>query len=167
METAQTNFFQVIPNSQMYTDLRHIENSLEFGGDVIDREHMLIGIKNTIKAGYKIVPPEPELRIDDIVLYKTDSSKGIPILGRIVNIKMDGDVKIYVLKNLNALTKLGEANAEIAKQLENASKRNYDLQDQINKLYKQIPPQKIDSPPLTLNDVKKFSVWKFLRWRKL
>lgn len=103
VDNSRINFLQVIPNSQMYTDLKHIENSLEFGGETIDREHMLIGVKNTIKAGYKIVPPEPELKIDDVVLYKTDNSKGIPIVGKIVNIKMDGDIKIYVIKNVNAL----------------------------------------------------------------
>lgn len=82
--TSNANFVHVVPNSQFYTDLNQIKTTIESG--VIDVNHILVGIKNSIKMGYKIVEPEPVLVVGDVVIYKTDNCGGIPIVGKIESI---------------------------------------------------------------------------------
>ena len=48
---VSANYMHVEPNSHFYTELEHIKHSLELG---IDREDIIIGLKNTIERGYKI-----------------------------------------------------------------------------------------------------------------
>jgi len=50
-----TNFVHVEPNSQHYTDLQQILTSLQYD---MDRQHMIVGIENTIKIGYKLTLPK-------------------------------------------------------------------------------------------------------------
>lgn len=54
-----TNFVHVQENSQFYTDLKQIETSLTHN---VDRDHILIGIQNTIKMGYKLTAPQKRKR---------------------------------------------------------------------------------------------------------
>ena len=46
-----TNFVHIEPDSHFYTDFAQIEESLRLG---VSHEHMLIGIRNSIKMGYYI-----------------------------------------------------------------------------------------------------------------
>lgn len=48
---VSNNFVHTEPNSHFYTELEHIKNSLKLG---VERDHILIGLENTIKMGYKI-----------------------------------------------------------------------------------------------------------------
>jgi len=50
-----TNFVHVQPDSQYYTDLQQILTSLRYD---MDRQHMIVGIENTIKMGYKLTLPK-------------------------------------------------------------------------------------------------------------
>lgn len=50
-EKTQTNYMHIEPNSHFYTELEHIKTSLEQG---VSREHMIVGLDNTIEKGYKI-----------------------------------------------------------------------------------------------------------------
>lgn len=109
MNDTHQNFVHGEPNSQFYTDLNQIENSLQFGGVVINNDHILIGIKNTIKMGYRIIPPEsmllPVLSVNDIVIYKTDGCGGVPIIAEIKAVTNDDttghDTRlIYTLKSV-------------------------------------------------------------------
>lgn len=47
---TQTNFMQIEPNSQFYTELDQILRSLQSGA--YDREYMIIGLQNTIDRGF-------------------------------------------------------------------------------------------------------------------
>lgn len=68
------NFVQVVPDSQFYTALEQIIISLEAGSDVIDTDHIIVGLKNTIKNGYKLTAPPPPLKVGDVVVYKPKQS---------------------------------------------------------------------------------------------
>lgn len=85
-QTSSINFLQVIPNSQIYTDLKQIENSLQY---LIDKEHVLQGIRNSINQGYKIIPPIPPIAKHDYVIFSKGKSKK-PTLGQVRFITKDG-----------------------------------------------------------------------------
>lgn len=54
---SRINFLKVIPNSQFYSDLHHLETSIKYI-DILGKDHVLVGIQNTIKMGYKLVAPQ-------------------------------------------------------------------------------------------------------------
>lgn len=49
--SISTGYMHIEPDSHFYTDLAQIEESLRLG---LSQEHMLIGIRNSIKMGYSI-----------------------------------------------------------------------------------------------------------------
>jgi hypothetical protein len=59
VKASQLNFVHVQPNSQFYTDLKQIETSLMHN---MDRDHILVGIQNTIKMGFKLTAPRKRKR---------------------------------------------------------------------------------------------------------
>ena len=48
---VSTNYMHIEPDSHFYTDFSQIEESLRLG---VSRDHMLIGVRNSIKMGYTI-----------------------------------------------------------------------------------------------------------------
>ncbi|SRR5258706_11644070 len=100
-----TNIVNTESDSQFYTDLNQIENSLKYT-DIVTNDHILIGIQNTIKMGYKIISTQSALDVNDIVIYKTDNCGNIPIIAKIKAITNDDTPEneerlIYTLKNVH------------------------------------------------------------------
>lgn len=85
-QISSVNFVQLVPNSQVYTDLKQIENSLQYS---IERDHILQGIRNSINQGYTIAPPKLPIGKHDWVLYRKGNSKK-PILCQVRFIDKNG-----------------------------------------------------------------------------
>lgn len=50
------NYIQVLPNSHYWTDLNQIINGLDNAPQDMTKEYLLIGLRNTIKNGYRLKP---------------------------------------------------------------------------------------------------------------
>ena len=48
---VSANYMYIEPNSHFFGDLEQIKHSLELG---VSREHIIIGLDNTIKRGYNL-----------------------------------------------------------------------------------------------------------------
>lgn len=53
---AATNYCQVLPDSQFYTDLEQLIRCLELMGKVkwMTPEYMIVGLTNSLKQGYQL-----------------------------------------------------------------------------------------------------------------
>jgi hypothetical protein len=73
----QANYMQVVPNSHFWTDLNQLISALDVNPP--DKEYLQIGLNNTIKNGYKLLPvknidanaikSEIFINIDEIIEY--------------------------------------------------------------------------------------------------
>jgi hypothetical protein len=90
---SQANFMQVEPNSHFWTDLNQLITSLDVNPP--DKEYLQIGLNNTIKNGYKLLP----VKNIDVNAVKSEIFTSIAEMIEYIRSENYNDKTFYVMLN--------------------------------------------------------------------